>query len=85
MSEQREFSSKFINAPWKVEQTAALNAYQKSRRFHPYTCGFNRTDKNHMDGEGILVATANGWICPFCDYKQDWAAELLLRVGKGEI
>jgi hypothetical protein len=22
---------------------------------------------------GVLVPTVRGWICPFCDYKQNWA------------
>jgi hypothetical protein len=47
-----------------------LNKFQKSGKFHPLTCGGNRTDKNHLDGEGILVATKEGWVCPYCDYKQ---------------
>lgn len=57
------------------EQVASLNEYQKSGTFHPFTCGGNRTDEHHLDGEGILVATEDGWICPYCDYKQDWAHE----------
>lgn len=71
-----------IKAPWSAEKVTALNLYQKSRRLHPYTCGFNRTDENHTDGEGILIATENGWICPFCDYKQDWANEFSLQITK---
>lgn len=55
------------------EQVDKLNKYQKSGKFHPYTCGGNRTDEDHLDGEGILVATKYGWICPYCDYKQKWA------------
>lgn len=32
----------------------------------------------------ILVATMDGWICPTCDYTQDWAHELMLeRIGNG--
>lgn len=30
-------------------------------------------DRPRPDGEGRLVATADGWICPFCNYKQSWA------------
>ena len=42
-------------------------------RMHPYTCG-NRANHPVMAGDrGVLVPTVNGWICPFCDYKQDWA------------
>lgn len=57
------------------EEVISLNAYQKSGAFHPFTCGGNRTDEKHLDGEGLLVATEDGWICPYCDYKQDWAID----------
>ena len=53
--------SNMIKAPWTPEQVAALNAYQKRREFHPYTCGNDRTDEKHRDGEGMLVATEQGW------------------------
>lgn len=53
-----------------------LNASQKSRQFHPYTCGFNRTDEYHLDGEGILVATEEGWMCPYCTYRQPFRNEM---------
>ena len=44
------------------EEVDKLNIYQLTGRFHPYTCGSgNRTDANHFDGEGILVATKTGW------------------------
>jgi hypothetical protein len=48
----------------------ALNKHQKNPHFHPYTCGKKRTDENHLDGEGVLVATEKGWKCPYCDYEQ---------------
>lgn len=44
-------------------------------RFHPYTCG-NRNKGEHpmVAGDyGVLIPTIYGWICPFCDYTQDWA------------
>lgn len=69
-----------IKKPFTKEHIAALNEYQKSGKFHPFTCGGNRTDKNHLDGEGILVATEDGWICPYCDYKQDWAHEFMTKL-----
>lgn len=78
--------SEIIKAPWAVEQIKALNLYQKSNLLHPYTCGGNRKDTNHIDGEGILVATENGWVCPYCDYKQDWvSANLMLFVKKFQV
>lgn len=42
-------------------------------RGHPYTCD-NRSDHPVVAGDrGVLVPTVRGWICPFCDYTQDWA------------
>lgn len=60
-------------APWDQETIDRLNARQRDDSMHPYTCG-NRKDiaKTHADGEGVLVATKDGWICPYCDYRQDW-------------
>ena len=74
-------SLKHIKTPWTAEQIRVLNLYQKSGLMHPYTCGFNRTDEKHLDGEGVLIATENGWICPYCNYKQDWAKKMSLYVA----
>ena len=69
-----------IEAPWTIEQVRALNRYQRGRWMHPFTCGSgNRTDSIHLDGEGILVAVESGWICPFCDYTQNWAHDFMLN------
>ncbi len=58
--------------PLTKEQADLLNQYQKEGKFHPYTCGFNRTDEHHLDGEGVLVAVeGEGWKCPYCDYTQN--------------
>lgn len=59
-----------IHAPWTPAQVEALNTYQRSGYFHPYTCG-KRDQWEH--GEGELIATENGWVCPDCSYTQDWA------------
>jgi hypothetical protein len=69
-----------IEAPWTKEQVDALNSYQEEGWMHPFTCGSgNRTDKYHLDGEGKLVATENGWICPFCPYRQTWAWDMMFK------
>jgi hypothetical protein len=52
------------------DEVESLNAYQVSGAFHPFTCGGDRTDEKHLDGEGLLIATENGWNCPFCSYTQ---------------
>jgi hypothetical protein len=59
-----------IRAPFTAEQIEVLNRHQQSGEMHPYTC-----DKWH--GEPAerrnLVATADGWICRHCSYRQSWA------------
>jgi len=63
------------HAPWTPEQVEALNKFQHSGRFHPFTCG-KRSDHNNND---ILVATPAGWVCPYpgCDYTQGWAHDFM--------
>ena len=68
-------ADQFIHAPFTAEQVVALNDYQTTRWFHPFTCGHCR---DLMVGgvpfrECLLVATEAGWTCPTCDYTQDWA------------
>ena len=51
------------------DEVRSLNAFQRSRVRHPYTC-VNGRRSNHLDREGVLVATERGWLCPYCDYTQ---------------
>ena len=60
-------SGRTVYAPWGQDLVDELNEQQRHRRFHPYTCGVSSTH-----GEGYLVATVNGWICPACSYAQGW-------------
>ncbi len=71
-----------LKAPWPQEFVNLRNDVQRfCYEYHPYTCGGNRCDAAHVKyakengdrDEGLLVATVGGWICPVCDYKQDWA------------
>jgi hypothetical protein len=72
-----------IERPWSDEQVAKLNAYQRAGRFHPFTCGNDRSDEAHQKYAdrhnepdlGLLVATNDGWRCPVpgCGYTQTWA------------
>ena len=57
---------KFVYAPWTDEQVVALNRFQQSGQFHPFTCG-------NDSGHAVLVATAQGWKCTDCGYTQTWA------------
>jgi hypothetical protein len=54
-------------APWTPAQVSKLNQYQQAGRYHEFTC-----PEPHPEGRH-LVATTRGWICPHCDYTQDWA------------
>ncbi len=56
-----------VIAPWTDAQVVALNRIQMDGSRHPYTCG---NDSRH-----VLVATADGWVCPEprCGYRQTWA------------
>lgn len=64
-----------IKAPWTPEQVVALQLYQDSGIFHPFTCG-NR--ENHPPEMYALVPTVRGWICQFCDHQQDWAHNFMV-------
>lgn len=59
-----------VRAPWTESQVENLNIYQNIGIMHPFTCG--KRDNLHEKGD-LLVATTEGWICPSCDYTQDWA------------
>jgi len=48
---------------------------------HPFTCGSGkRTDEFHLDKEGILEATKDGWKCPYCSYFQVYRDELMFML-----
>jgi hypothetical protein len=67
-----------LKAPWSDDVVLKLSELQSGARYgHPYTC-INRSDGNHHNNGhdlGCLVPTTDGWICPDCDYTQDWAHE----------
>jgi hypothetical protein len=64
-----------ISEPFTPDQVAALDRYQHTGEFHPFTCP-NRNDGKHRQNLidlGGLVPTTRGWICQYCDYVQAWA------------
>lgn len=73
-----------ITVPFTPDQVNALNQYQVGVHgglpSPSFTCP-NRSDAGpggQAHGQeggdlGVLVATPAGWICPHCDYTQDWA------------
>jgi len=76
-----------IDSPWNKDQIESLNIFQVNGMFHPFTCGGNRGDEAHkqyardhnQSDWGILVATEDGWICPVCGYKQNWAHDFMAQ------
>jgi hypothetical protein len=55
------------------EQVAALERWQASGRVHPFTC-----PTRHLDNEAVVLRPEeDGWHCPGCDYRQDWAHDFM--------
>ena len=76
-----------IRAPWTPEQVEALNRYQNDQSKEALTCGSvsaHSLDPKypHMGYEGrVLVAKKDGWHCPSCSYRQDWAHDFMAEVS----
>lgn len=64
-----------IKAPFTKEQVDALQQYQNECKHHQFTC------QEFHGTECKLVPTIRGWICPYCDYTQDWAYEFMTYGG----
>lgn len=69
-----------ITAPFTPEQVEQLNRFQQLEYMHPFTCGTKEKHKAHpalrtpvVEPDCNLVATEAGWVCPCCDYTQNWA------------
>jgi hypothetical protein len=67
-------SEDFIHTPFTEDQIASLNAYQKCRAHHPYTCGTDGCHDPVRPGASVLRATREGWVCDVCGkWHQNWA------------
>lgn len=66
--------SNIIKAPFTDEEVKNLNEFQKLGFVHVFTCG------NDHEGNRVLVATNKGWICPSCDYTQNWCHAIMVDV-----
>ncbi|MFN9114681.1 MAG: hypothetical protein ACK5XN_31860 [Bacteroidota bacterium] len=59
----------YVKAPWTPHQVANLNAFQKDKKYHPFT----------RDGK-ILIATTEGWVTEEGgDVVQDWAWDIMVN------
>lgn len=59
-------------APWTPDQTEALNDWQRRGDVHPMTCG-----NEHSTMDNVLIARRDGWYCPSCAYRQNWAHKFM--------
>ncbi len=63
-----------IQTMWSIEVIARLRERQQDQTKHPYTCGgLGPEDRCHrIQGidEGVLVPTAEGFVCPCGSYRQ---------------
>lgn len=60
---------------WPNEKVELLKYRQNKKEFHPYTC--DRSSVNCEvtinNGDGVLIPTNEGWICPCGNYRQFWS------------
>jgi len=63
-----------FEAPFAPEHVWALNRFQGSGQ-PPFRC---------PEG-GVLVAKINGWVCPECGFRQNWAWKEMLVDMCGEV
>lgn len=95
LKQNPDMSIQQIRAPFTPDQVEQLNRYQNFGFVHEFTCA------NNHEGNRVLIASAEGWKCPSCDYTQNWAHAfmadkeeldfmesgyiMLLKTAKGEI
>ena len=72
---------KIIEAPWTLDQVRALNNWQVSLDFHPFTCGKRQLSphRTSLGDAGVLIAQPQGWVCLDCDYTQTWAHAIMFE------
>lgn len=74
-----------IRAPFTPAQVQILNERQCQietavAMFHPFTCQDRSTSVHgeHGGDRGLLIATTQGWMCPYCGHTQDWAHKAMV-------
>ncbi len=76
-------------SPAQVQQLNEYQCGFGAGRYHPFTCLHREhgviftADASPTEGKathevvaghrGLLIATPNGWLCPYCGYAMDWA------------
>lgn len=71
--------SEKIMARFTPEQVKILNEWQDHGGMHPFTCcSYDGCERMKQPGEGALIATEEGWVCPCGKWKQDWCYAFML-------
>lgn len=75
------FKRGITRAPFSQTTVRHLMVLQNRHDIHPYTCANRGNGKHEKIGgqTGILVPTADGWVCPDCNYTQDWCHNSFLN------
>lgn len=63
---------------FKPDTVVSLYKSQCDTQRHPHTCA-NHNNDNHRPEMDFLIPTVRGWICPFCDYTQNWAHPTMMK------
>jgi rRNA maturation protein Nop10 len=67
-----------IKTPWTDDEVECLKRWQSCPLIHKFTC---RADNCRQE----LVPTNDGWVCPECGRKQDWAHPFMFMREDDEI
>lgn len=59
-----------FSAPWSDRQVESINGFQKNPYVIPFTCGNEKC-------RAVLEAKHFGFVCPNCDYTQDWCHKFM--------
>lgn len=75
-----------VTAPFNALQVLNLKAWQKLNIFHEFTCcshdGCNRLEQQ---GQGVLIPSEKGWVCPCGKYEQNWAHDFMANLDRESI
>lgn len=68
-----------VTAPFSVSQIHALQRYQTLNHVHPFTC-INSRRLDH--GWLPMFASRLGFICPYCEHRQNWAHSFMADMAQ---
>lgn len=69
-----------IEAPFTPEQVTNINNWQFAGVVHPFTCmspDIAKCERRNEISQGILIAHAQGFVCPCGEYTQTWCHDYM--------